>query len=62
MIGCLLYNGLDKKRPNGEYVSDNVLACCWPCNRAKGLLTYEEFLAYVRRIFERTNGLHAKNS
>lgn len=53
--GFLLYNGLDRKNPAGGYVVANTLPCCWPCNRAKGLMNYEEFLTYVRRIVATEN-------
>lgn len=29
-------HGLDRLDPDGPYSKDNVVACCWSCNRARG--------------------------
>lgn len=41
------YNGIDRKDSNLGYVTGNMLPCCFPCNRAKSDMTYEEFLQYL---------------
>ncbi len=48
--GAFIYNGLDRIDSNQGYVVGNVVPCCWTCNRAKGDMSYEEFLAYLGRV------------
>ena len=45
-----LYNGIDRKDNSKEYISGNCLPCCGVCNRAKGKMTYEEFIEYINRF------------
>jgi len=47
----LAYSGLDRCDPQAGYTTSNVLPACWPCNRAKGKMTGQEFLEFLRRIF-----------
>jgi 5-methylcytosine-specific restriction endonuclease McrA len=41
---------MDRVDSDRGYSITNVVACCWDCNRAKGSLTTEEFLAWVARV------------
>ncbi len=43
-------NGIDRKDNSVGYVPANCLPCCKICNYAKLDLSYEEFLAWIRRI------------
>jgi hypothetical protein len=36
-------HGLDRKDPFGPYSIDNVVPCCWGCNRRKKQRSYEQF-------------------
>ena len=45
-----VYNGIDKKDPNGGYTLDNSLPCCKLCNFSKRDLSYDEFLDYLNRL------------
>jgi hypothetical protein len=36
--------GLDRIDNNGPYHIDNVVPCCWSCNKSKGALPLEEWL------------------
>lgn len=47
------YSGIDRKNNDAGYVEGNVVACCWTCNRMKGNMTYDEFIAHVARINQR---------
>ena len=54
--GGFWYSGVDRMDNAKGYVPDNVVSCCWTCNRAKGKLTYAEFKSWIRRI----SAFHAK--
>jgi hypothetical protein len=49
--GDFTYNGLDRVDPKKGHTLDNVCPCCWPCNRAKGDMTRDEFIAHNERIY-----------
>lgn len=44
------YNGVDRIDSSLGYVSGNVQTACWTCNRMKGNLSHEAFLAHIRKI------------
>ena len=46
-----IYNGIDRKDNNTGYIIKNVLPCCKFCNYAKFRHTHEEFIAWVKRIY-----------
>lgn len=46
------YNGLDRLDNNKGYNLDNVVPCCWICNKAKGSLSYDEFRKWIFRVSE----------
>jgi 5-methylcytosine-specific restriction endonuclease McrA len=43
---------LDRLRNEEGYNWDNVVACCWRCNRWKHTLTKEDFLSHVKKIHD----------
>jgi hypothetical protein len=45
-----VYNGVDRKDNALGYVSGNCVPCCRICNQAKSDLSYEEFVAWLRRV------------
>lgn len=45
-------NGLDRVDNSLGYTKENVVACCGHCNWAKKDLTQEEFLSWVKRVYE----------
>ena len=46
-------HGLDKKNSELGYTKDNIVPCCWECNRIKtNLLTYEEMKAAMKVVIE----------
>jgi len=47
------YSGLDRIDNTRGYSPDNVAPCCFGCNRAKHVDSYEAFLGRIRRIYER---------
>lgn len=44
------YNGIDRVDSSKGYTFDNVVSACSICNRAKGALSYEEFMNWIGRI------------
>jgi hypothetical protein len=53
--GVYVYNGIDRVDNLRGYDTDNCVSCCKVCNRAKDVMTREEFLDWVRRIARRNN-------
>lgn len=54
--GVFRYSGLDRVDNAVGYTDANTVPCCSGCNRAKGVESYEGFLARVQRIAERHLG------
>ena len=48
--GDYIYSGVDRSNSNGGYVVDNVVPCCWACNRAKSDSSASDFLAWVKKV------------
>lgn len=48
--GGMQYNGIDRVDNAVGYTLSNVVTCCNLCNRAKGTLTSDQFLAWVRKV------------
>lgn len=46
-------SGLDRIDNSGNYTVYNLVACCAKCNRMKNVLNQTEFLALVKRIYEK---------
>lgn len=44
--------GIDRKDNDEGYVVDNAEPCCWICNRAKGQMSHDEFIAWVSRVHD----------
>jgi len=49
------YSGLDRTDNSKGYVLDNVVPCCAQCNKAKGVLSRSDFLAWVQRVHGHIN-------
>lgn len=50
-----LHNGIDRKNNCSGYVNENVVPCCSICNRAKGSMSHDEFLVFVRQVVNHQN-------
>lgn len=50
------YNGIDRFDSKRGYEPDNVVSCCWVCNRMKGAMDYTSFVAHIGNIW-RKHGL-----
>ena len=49
-----MYNGLDRVDPSQGYKQDNVVTCCWTCNRIKSDMTKQEFVSWLKAAYART--------
>lgn len=50
--GGYIYNGIDRVNPSIGYVLKNCVTCCDKCNYMKRLMTVEDFLSHVNKIFQ----------
>lgn len=55
--GEFVYNGIDRKDNTLGYELTNCLPCCGRCNRAKGTMSYNEFMQFVANVFNYRNGI-----
>jgi hypothetical protein len=46
----LCYNGLDRIDSSKGYSENNVVPCCWKCNRSKANMPLHEYLQYLDTI------------
>ena len=44
------HNGIDRINSAAGYEDGNVVPCCGTCNRAKGAMTYAEFIGWACRL------------
>ncbi len=49
--GHYIYNGIDRMNNNKGYTLDNVVPCCRRCNRAKDVMGRDDFLGWIREVF-----------
>lgn len=48
--GNFVYNGIDRIDNIKGYEINNVISCCWECNKAKGKRSQKEFFEWVETI------------
>lgn len=48
-----LYNGLDRIDNEIGYVESNITPCCFFCNKMKGVLSVEDFMKHINKIWTR---------
>jgi hypothetical protein len=49
--GTYKYSGVDRIDSTMGYEIDNVVPCCWKCNRAKSTMPVNEFLLWAKSVF-----------
>jgi len=54
-------NGVDRIDSNFGYSIQNSRPCCWNCNRMKGILTEDDFLAACRQIIQKHSSTYSSN-
>jgi 5-methylcytosine-specific restriction endonuclease McrA len=50
--GEYLYNGIDRLDNKKGYNIENCVPCCKQCNLAKNVMSYTEFINWVKVVFE----------
>lgn len=50
--GDFIYNGIDRIDSKFGYTTDNCVACCSKCNRAKLSMSRDDFYLWVKRTYE----------
>lgn len=56
--GEFVYNGLDRIDPTQSHNLDNVVACCYTCNRFKSNQSQQDFLLWASKIKEKNFSKH----
>jgi hypothetical protein len=51
--GNYIYNGIDRTDNTKGYILDNCVPCCGKCNRAKDIMTLEEFYNWIGLIYDK---------
>lgn len=52
------YNGIDRVDNSRGYEIDNVVPCCFICNRAKSTLSQEEFISWINKAYYYITGVN----
>lgn len=60
--GSFVYSGIDRLNSLRGYTSENTVACCTVCNRAKMALPCQDFLAWVDRVYHHQHKSGAANA
>lgn len=50
-VGYYIYNGIDRKDNNIRYILENCVPCCSDCNYAKSNRSKEEFLDWIKSVY-----------
>ena len=48
--GSYTFNGIDRYNNDKGYTLDNSVPCCEPCNRAKLMMTAEEYINLCKEV------------
>ncbi len=51
-VSTYTYNGIDRLDNAEGYVLNNCVACCGTCNKAKLAMSRDEFLEWIKRVYE----------
>lgn len=50
--GEFVYNGIDRVDNKKGYIYGNVVPCCGKCNKAKNSMGHQEFIDWVKSVYE----------
>jgi hypothetical protein len=53
--GNYIYNGIDRIDNSKGYILRNVVSCCKDCNRAKSNMSHDNFISWIKRIYNNLN-------
>jgi|WetSurSiteA1Bulk_404760.scaffolds.fasta_scaffold00318_12 hypothetical protein len=53
--GDFVYNGIDRIDNSKGYTIENAVPCCGTCNHSKDILSENDFLLWVKRVYEFRN-------
>jgi hypothetical protein len=56
--GDFIYNGIDRVDSNKGYIENNIVPCCWKCNKAKNKMNIDKFYESVEELYEWINKVH----
>ena len=59
--GWFCYNGLDRIDSKLNHTINNIVPCCFICNRAKGNMSVDEFKLWINKIYNHTLNNHIFN-
>lgn len=54
--GHYVYNGIDRVNNKNGYTIENSAPCCKTCNRAKDVMTEDEFISWISRVYKHYSG------
>lgn len=54
--GIYIYNGVDRIDNTKGYLVVNCVPCCTICNRSKGAMNYDDFINWIKDIYNQTIG------
>lgn len=46
-----IYNGIDRIDSSRGYTLDNIVPCCWMCNRSKKDFSISVFLSWIEKVY-----------
>ncbi len=52
-----LYNGVDRKDNSIGYTLDNCVSCCKICNNSKSILSLEDWLNWISRVYTKQTSI-----
>lgn len=50
-INSIKVSGIDRVDNSLGYHENNCVACCYPCNRAKSTMGYNEFISWIGKVY-----------
>lgn len=50
--GNFIYNGIDRVDNTQGYLNTNTVSCCKNCNKAKDVMSKEEFLKWIEKVYK----------
>lgn len=49
--GNFIYNGLDRIDSSKPHNKNNVVPCCWNCNKSKDTTSKEDFFKWIEKVY-----------